>query len=318
MQTTQELDSTGILSKFEGKKVLVTGASGYIGTNLVQSLAYLPCEIWRLGRDPKQFKPIKGEAKIHDIMHPNPSVTELATNFDVIFHLAANTSEADANAAPLHNWQVNVMPLLRLLETCKLAGEHPFIVFAGTATQCGLDTQPPDRPLSTYALHKLFGEHYLRLYAHNGWAKGCTLRLANVYGPGPVGGRGMLNRMMRKALDGENLQVYNGGNYMRNYVFISDVVSAFLYAVNDNCNERAYVIGSKKPHTIFEAFSIVAKVLHELTGVEISVVSTPHDLPAIEERNFTTIPFWFQYEAHWEPQWTLEAGIRHTIEWMLK
>ena len=106
-----------------------------------------------------------------------------------------------------------------------------------------------DQPVTIYDEHKLMAEHDLKAAAADGTVCGATLRLANVYGPGGHGrtnDRDILNRMIAAAVRGEPLTVYGAGEYVRDYVFVDDVVDAFLMAAAhpERVNGRHYVIGS--------------------------------------------------------------------------
>ena len=116
-------------------------------------------------------------------------------------------------------------------------GKQPIVIYAGTSIQCGLNKEVlvnetlTDVPITVYDFNKLEAERYLKFAVQSGWIKGASLRLTNVYGPGPKSSssdRGVLNLMMRKDLKGETLTVYGQGDFISDYVYIDDVISAFL------------------------------------------------------------------------------------------
>ena len=134
-------------------------------------------------------------------------------------------------------------------------------MFASSANLFGLtDTLPVnednlDYPLTIWAAHKLTAEHYLRLYSQQFGIHSISLRLANVYGPTahqPVMTRVVINKVIAKAIQGEALITYVNRRCVRDYVFLKDVVIAFLLAgAYCGTNKRPiYVIGSGEGKTI--------------------------------------------------------------------
>jgi len=186
-----------------------------------------------------------------------------------------------------------------LLEACRKKQSCPIIIFSGTSTQCGMpeklpvDENVPDKPITTYDFHKLQAENWLKFYSQQGWVKGVSLRLTNVYGPGPRSSssdRGILNIMIKKALNGEDLTVYGKGEYIRDYIYIDDVVSSFLFAPNriNDLKGKHFVLGSGKGTTIHDAIVLVSNLVAQETGekVDVKCVEPPPGLHQIELRNF--------------------------------
>jgi len=315
---------------FADKKILITGGTGYIAASIIGFLKDLRCHVIRLGRDRNKFSPVKGTARIEDMLGDvaNPSVWEsLPKNLDIIIHLAAQTSVYVAAENPLTDLRANIAPILGLLEVCRKRLRRPTLVFAGTATQVGLTPNRPvnesseDRPITIYDLHKLIAEKYLKLYSIEGHVCGATLRLANVYGPGPASSgsdRGVINKMMTRALNGETLTVFGTGEYVRDYVHVSDVARAFLAAAGhpEKTKGRNFVIGSGRGITLGNAVELVADYAFIKTGVRPKVIYTemPTTLHAIEKRNFVADPQAFQEATGWAPRIPLETGIKMTMD----
>src|SRR6185369_8459534 len=194
------------------------------------------------------------------------------SNIDIVFHCAAQTSIYIAEQDLLADLNINVVPMVHLLETCREKGIRPTILFSGTVTETGLPSILPvneehvDHPITVYDLHKWIAENYLLHYARSSLVRGAVLRLANVYGPGPKSSsadRGVLNMMIRKALKGEPLTIYGEGNFLRDYIYIEDVASAFLEAAAniDELNGHYFIIGSGTGSTIADAIHLVADLV---------------------------------------------------------
>jgi UDP-glucose 4-epimerase len=318
------------LSALAGKVVLVTGARGFLGSRLSGRLQGVGARVIRLGRsradegnaprEPAGAWDLTADVRDPDLWATLPEAPEF------IFHLAAQTSVQVADDDPARDWHANVQPLLRLLEVCRERGWRPGILFAGSATQVGVtdhgpvDESFPDRPITMYDRHKLMAEGYLEHYARRGWARGATLRLPNVYGPGPATGsrdRGVLNAMMRRALRGEPLTLYGEGDQVRDYLFADDAIDAFLAAavLLEKVDGEHFVLGTGVGHTLAEAFALVADRAATLTGrrVPLESAAPPEGLSPIEERSFVADASRFRNRTGWHARTTLSDGIDLTL-----
>jgi nucleoside-diphosphate-sugar epimerase len=276
------------------------------------------------------FTPAVGKAHIQDIEGDVRKLEvweSVLADVDIVFHFAAQTSVYVAEKNPLADMENNVLPMVHLLETCRKMKSKLRVIFAGTVTEVGLpdylpvDERHPDHPITVYDLHKWMAEKYLKYYARTGKAQGVTLRLANVYGPGPKNSsadRGILTMMIRKALNGETLTIYDKGDCLRDYVYIDDVVSAFLCGATniELANGQHFVIGNGEKYTIAEAFNLVAERVALKTGIRAPVVhvDAPASLSPIETRNFVANIRRFNELTGWAPKYSLISGIDRTIE----
>ncbi|MBI2060501.1 MAG: NAD-dependent epimerase/dehydratase family protein [Nitrospirae bacterium] len=318
---------------FTGKRILITGGRGYIATRLLRQLRQVECRILRLARrdgEPPETASPSGAATVVDLPGDvrEPSIWMKALeDVEIIFHLAAQTSTYVANENPEADHEANVAPMLRLLESCRRSRLAPVIIFSGTVTAVGIPQTLPvdethaDHPITVYDLHKLMAESYLKYYSEQGIARGVILRLSNVYGPGPRSSkpdRGILNSMVRRALQGEALTVYGEGNLLRDYVFVDDVAQALLRAAQnaDTLAGRHFIVSSGTGHTLTQAADCVAARVAAKTGRTVPVrhVPPPHLQSPIEARNFVGNPKRFSDATGWAPVTSLPNGIDHTIE----
>jgi len=312
------------------KRLLITGGAGYLATALIRALSDTDCHVIRIERDGVRFPPVRGAVKVEDIyldVRQKRTWDRLIESVDFIFHFAAQTSAYVSFDEPLADLEINSLPMLYLLEACRQSRVTPNVLFAGTVTEVGItvklpvDESHPDRPITIYDLHKWMAEQYLKQYVQAKLANGAILRLANVYGPGPrstSADRGVLNGMIRKALNGETLTIYGEGEYMRDYVFVNDVAQAFLNAgaMLQRLNGRHFVIGSGVGHTIAEAVLLVADRVAEKTGQKTKVVHVPPppSLLPIEYRHFVADTSSFTEATGWRPIISLMQGIDLTID----
>mgnify|MGYP001314430699 CR=1 FL=1 len=318
-----------IRKEYSHKKILVTGASGYLSTNLVHSLKDVDCTVIRLSRK-SVLPPIKGNVNIIDYQGDivcRETWERVLGEVDIIYHMAGQTSVYVAEEKSLDDMEVNATSMLLLLEVCREKKINPLIVFSGTSTEVGIPEKLPvnetflDRPITLYDLHKLMAENYLKLFCRYGCVSGVSLRLTNVYGPGPQSGskdRGFLNQMMRKALVGEPLTIYGKGEFIRDYIFIEDAINAFLSVPMNlsKTNGKHFIIGSGEGKSISQAVAIVAELVRESRGISVSIEHTtpPHNLSPIESRNFIADSSGFKQATGWEPQYPLKKGIDLTLK----
>ena len=320
-----------MISALSGKRILITGGSGFIGRSIVDKLQVVNCHVSRLSRTTAPpLDQLTGIASIQDLTGDVRDAgvwTRALEGIDIVIHLAGQTSANVAEHDPGTDWQANVAPMLYLLECCRHRQGEPLILFAGTATQAGIagtlpvDEARSDHPITMYDLHKLMAEQYLKYFCEQGIVRGAVLRLANVYGPGPLSrapDRGILNMMVRKALAGEPLTVYGSGRYLRDYVYVDDVALAFLAATMnaEKIHARHFVIGSGQGHLLVDAIQLVADRVALRTGRRVPVEhvdpSTP--VPPIGCRDFVANITAFSDATGWAPRVTLQAGIDRTVE----
>ncbi|MBI4314142.1 MAG: NAD-dependent epimerase/dehydratase family protein [Candidatus Omnitrophica bacterium] len=304
------------LSFYAARRILVTGAGGFLGSNLIQTLAPVRCRITPLRRE--------------DLAHL-PAWRRALDGVDVVFHFAAQTSAARAAENPPEDYNANVLPMVRLLEACRLDGRAPIILFAGTATEAGLSAAvpvnetEPDNPATVYDFHKWMAEQHLKRSVQDRVVRGATLRLTNVYGPGPAAGnpdRGVINRMIANALKGLPLTLYGQGDFVRDYLYVEDAVYAFLAAgaQADRLDGGHFVIGSGAGCTVAEAFDLVASQVGSITGrgiergrpVEVKQVEPPRPMSPIEMRNFVADSRSFSQATGWLAATSLGEGIVKT------
>ena len=161
----------------------------------------------------------------------------------------------------------------------------------------------------------------LKHYVNEGIVHGAALRLANVYGPGPESSRsdrGILNRMIRKALEGKPLTIYGKGDQLRDYVYVEDVAWAFIEAARniEAINGQHFIIGSGQGYTIAKALKMVADrvALKKGGSVEVRNIDPPSTLLPIEFRNFFADSSQFIQKTNWKPRHSLVQGIDKLIE----
>ena len=318
------------MSVFENKRVLVTGSSGFIAGKLIQRLQNVNCTIIRLTRDATKLINLSGVAKVIDIegtLDSKETLDQIIDKLDIVYHFSAQTSVNVANEDSVRDLYNNIVPLLSLLRACHQKKVKIQVFLASTVTMFGLgeklpiNEHHPIQALNIYDIHKQISEIYLKYYTSIGTIQGVVLRLANVYGPGPTASssdRGVLNFMIRRALSGETLNIYGTGEFQRDYIYIDDVVEAFLRgpAHINNIVGKHFIIASGESQTITHAIKLVAKLtsLRIKNPINTVHIEAPLEQPLTELRNFVADIRAYRILTGWQPKYNLEQGIEHTLD----
>jgi UDP-glucose 4-epimerase len=237
------------------KSYLVTGGAGFIGSHVCDALVAEGHRVTVLdnfcsGRVENLSDLIGKVTLIEGDVRDLASRSAEIGRVDTVIHLAALISGYDSLAEPDSYEDVNLRGLLRVIE---YAVEHKVgrILFASSSTiygnqgAAGLRETTPPEPLTVYALTKLAGEHLLRLYGLMHGFSHCSLRLFNVYGPRQATDHPYANvtcKFSHAAAWGLPVKLFGDGEQSRDFVFVSDVVRAFM-AVRDTSSELAYNVG---------------------------------------------------------------------------
>jgi nucleoside-diphosphate-sugar epimerase len=317
-------------------RIVITGASGYIGSTLAAAMA----------ADGHALRLVSRSSKPQSFAAPRlTNVERLAANLrnpehwfrlldgaGVVVHLSSRTDLRAAEADPTGDRALNVEPVYALVRAAQQCTTAVPMIFASSTSIVGdahtnpVNERTPDRPCSIYDRHKLECEAVLGDAARRGILQACSLRLPTVYGYGAGvastnPNRGILNVMIRRASRGEPLTLYGDGSVVRDFVHIDDVCDAFRRAIAraDVCQGNHYVVATGRGHTLAEAFRWVAEEAYRVIGrvVEISHVSEPPNLHPIERSNFVGDAAAFRKLTGWRPQVDLRSGIRNYFEHLL-
>jgi UDP-glucose 4-epimerase len=234
---------------------------------------------------------------------------------DVVSHHAAQHSVAISTRDPIYDAQVNVVGLLNVLDHAARAGAQKLIYASSGATYGTPERLPvteatPARPTSPYGITKMVGEHYLRFFRENRGLDFTALRYGNVYGPrqDPNGEAGVISIFIGKFLAREPVRIDWDGEQTRDYVFVRDVASANLAALEAGSGE-AYVIGTGTKTSVNEIY----RTLAALTGFEAPIERAPARAGDARDAQFDAAKA--RAELAWAPETALRDGIRATYEY---
>lgn len=301
-------------------KVLVTGASGQIGSRLARKLINHGADVYALST----INSFENESRIKHIQKTRgePIVAELP-EIDLVFHLASQTSAYIARTSVSKDIQTNLLDSIHLIEKLSHQSTPPGLIYAGSMTAYGMGQQELINeeslinPQTFYDVGKLANEMYLEQYVREGRLKSCiTLRLSNIYGAHQISTeseRGFLDRCIWKAINGANLNMYGDGNYLRDYLHIEDAVEAFYSAgkIASKTGVEVFNIGTAKGTTLKSALQQIADGANILTGENSRLIEMefPEAAYNIEKRHSVADPSSFMAQTGWVPSIEFGEGV---------
>lgn len=304
--------SDGVPGPFNGRRVLITGGSGFIGRHVVAELESSGARV-----------------RVVDLKaHPNPSVDivlgdiaeravleqALDGGFDFVVHLAAVTSVLRSLEHPELTYRTNVEGTALLLEAARSAGVKA-LAFTSTNAVTGPMKAPAItegatlEPLTPYGATKAAAEMLMSAYGASYGLRCASLRLTNVYGPGMQAKDSIVARLMRAIRLGNTFEIYGDGRQVRDYVHVFDVVQAVRLALSDQRWQGPMVIGTGTSLSVLEVVDHVRRV----SGAELSVRQgepKPGEMPAV------IVDPARARAAGWSPRYTLAEGLEGVwAEW---
>ncbi len=310
-------------------RTLVTGGAGFIGSNLVDRLLVEGHEVdvvddfstGSLANLAEARKSGGRSLHIHHLDITAAPVVELMARRrpELVFHLAAQADVRVSVARPAYDASVNVIGSLHVLEGARQAGAERVVFAASGGTLYG-DPSPdelpvreshPQQPLSPYGVSKKAVIDYLVAYRELHALEFSALALANVYGPrqDPHGEAGVVAIFAERVLRGQEVTVYGDGEQTRDFVFVDDVVDAFVRAATRGgglvCN-----IGTGRETSVNHLLATMADV----AGTEVTAVNAP--LRAGELLRSSLDVERAGIQLGWRPWTDLADGIRSVLEFV--
>jgi UDP-glucose 4-epimerase len=328
---------------------LITGGCGFIGTSLINYLLKncvtekirvldnlsvgtiedltAVCDVIR--KDPLELdsKTVfdnlpsgKVELVVGDICD-SALVNLVCREIDVIVHLAANTGVAPSVEAPKKDMENNIIGTFNMLEGARANGVDHFI-FASSGAPVG-EIDPPikeniaPKPVSPYGASKLAGEGYCSAYYRTYGIKTVALRFGNVYGPSSLHKDSVVARFVKRAIAGENLEIYGDGNQTRDFVYIDDLLEAICCAVQSNIGGEIFQIATQKGTSINELVSVLKKIMEShIPNLTIRIKNTRPRKGDVKQNYSDTSKA--KDMLGWRSKWPLVTGLEHTLAWFLK
>lgn len=254
----------------EQKKYLVTGGAGFIGSHIVEALVAANHEVVVLDNfsTGKRENLISAPTQlVEGDVRDAETCLKAAEGCDGIFHEAALVSVPDSINRPRDNHDINITGTLNVLEASRANGVKR-VVFASSAAVYGDNPELPKHeemlpePKSPYAMAKLAGEHYLKVYAECFGIETVALRYFNVFGPRQDPSSmysGVISIFSERIVKGLPITIYGDGQQTRDFVNVKDVVQANLLAMttdfiatkeHQKAQKKNNAIGAPDPHQL--------------------------------------------------------------------
>lgn len=318
----------GLQPHLNGKRVLITGGLGFIGSNLARQLVDAGAFVTLVDSlVPEYGGNLANIAGIQDRVHVNVSDVRDEHSFrylirdqHILFNLAGQTSHLDSMVDPYTDLEINARSQLSILEACRHHNPEVRVVFASTRQVYGrpqylpVDEDHPLVPVDVNGINKLAGEWYHLVYGQVYGIPVSVLRLTNTYGPRMrvIDARQtFLGHWFRLLLDGHDLEVW-GGEQRRDFNYVDDVVCAFLLAaVRDEAIGRVYNLGDNEVVTLRD----LAGTLTSMVRGQYKVVPFPEERRRIDIGDYYSDFRRIRTELGWKPEIPLEVGLRRSVEY---
>jgi nucleoside-diphosphate-sugar epimerase len=318
------------MDDYRGKKVLVTGGLGFIGSNLSIRLVELGASVTIVDNlDPSgggnrfNIEPIKDnvEVIVGDTCNAE-LMRRLVRSRSHIFNLAGHVSHIESMQDPLADLRMNAEGPLTVLEACKHANRDARVVYAGTRQAYGRADVVPVveslvlKPVDVNGVSKMAGEWFHMVYHTAYGIPTVSLRMVNTYGPRQLvkhARQGFIGWFIRLAIDSEQIQLFGDGQQFRGFNYVDDVVDALLVAgSNDKVIGDYFNLGGMHPYTL----EALVKELLSVTGTgSYRLVPFPDEKKSIDVGSAFSSFMKFHTATGWKPQVTLEEGLRKTVDY---
>ncbi len=315
-------------SPYAGVRTLVTGGLGFIGSNLAIRLVESGSDVTVIdalvadqGGNRFNIAPVETRLRVEvgDVRDAT-TMEELVADQDVVFSLAGNVSHVDSMRDPIRDLELNCHSQLALLEACRRCNPDARVVFSASRQQYGIpgylpvDEEHPLDPVDVNGVHKSAAEAALIVYHRAYGLPACSLRLTNTYGPRMQmrhPRQGFVAWFVRLAIEGREIELFDGGTSLRDFNEVEDVVDALLLCgTAEQAVGRVYNLGHGEPTSV-RGF---AELLIEVAGG-----GTLQERPLPAERARIDVGSVYadfgriQAELGWEPKIGLRDGLARMV-----
>jgi len=312
---------------FAGRRVLVTGGLGFIGSNLVRALVKLGAKVTvvdslipEYGGSHRNLADVAEQVRINiSDVRDHHSLPHFMRGQDYLFNLAGQTSHMDSMSDPQTDLEINARAQLSILEACRLHNPDIRIVFASTRQLYGkpdylpVDEKHPLRPVDVNGINKLAGESYHLLYHRVHGIRSSVLRLTNTIGPRmrvKDARQTFVGVWIKKILSNEPIEVW-GGEQLRDFTYVDDAVEAFLLAASrSEALGQIFNVGGTPPVSLKQ----LAELLVDVNGGgEFALRTFPGDRKKIDIGDFYADYRLITEKIGWVPRTTLREALAQTL-----
>ncbi len=304
-------------------KIMITGGAGFIGSHLCDEFLKDNHQIIILTRKSSTLDNISHildrvtleKVDVTDFTSLGISIEK--NKPDVIIHLAGETSHSKSFENPLYDIDVNTKSTLFILEkirtlnlNCRFILGSTFIVI-GRPNELPVTEETPCNPTTVYGANRLTSEHYCMIYHNVYGIDALVFRITNSFGPREqyVANKNAINFLIYKAFKGEEITIFDNGNFFRDIVYVSDVASAIKTVMQKGLAGNIYWISSSKKTWFYE----LGDWLKELTNSQVKYIESPQYTKKVDVGNFLVDNSKLK-ALEWDIKTPVKEGIRKTLE----
>jgi len=315
---------------YSGRRVLITGGLGFIGSNLARRLVALGAQVTLVdnlspngGGNLFNIQDIEKDLRVDQIdIRDHSAMAGILRNQEVLFNLAGMTGHLASMRDPHTDLAVNADAQISILESCRRYNADIRIVYASTRQIYGrpdylpIDEAHPVRPLDINGICKLAGEGFHMLYHRVYGIHACVLRMTNTYGPGmriKDALQTFLGFWIRQAIEGGTIKVFGDGRQLRDLNYVDDVVEALMLAgENPAVDGMTYNLGGNQ---ILSLDAIAQQLTALCPGSHYEFAPFPSELKNIDIGDYFGDFSVIGRDLDWAPRVKLDQGLRRTIEY---
>ena len=303
---------------------MITGGMGFIGSHLSEelliekhNLVILTKSFFKKQNITNISKKIKVEKiDVTDFKKLGKSIQK--NKPDVIIHLAGQTSHLQSFENPLKDIDSNAKSTLFILEEirkkklkCRFILGSTFVVI-GRPQRLPVDERTPCWPTMIYGANRLASEHYCKIYHEVYGLDTLTFRITNSFGPREqvVSTKNAVNFLIHEAFLGKTVTIFKKGNFFRDIIYVSDVISGIKTIMKKGKSGELYWISSGKKIWFYE----LGKLLEKLTDAKVKFVKEPNYTKKVDVGNFVVDNSKLR-ALGWKPKINLNQGIKETLEY---
>lgn len=315
---------------YSGKRVLITGGLGFIGSSLARTLVQLGARVTivdslisEYGGNRRNIAEIERRVTVNiSDVREHHSLPIFVRDQDILFNLAGQTSHMDSMTDPATDLEINGRAQLSILEACRKHNPGIRIVFASTRQIYGrpdylpVDEKHPLRPVDVNGINKLAGEQYHLLYSQVYGIRSTVLRLTNTIGPRmrvKDARQTFVGIWVKAAIEQKPFEVW-GGDQLRDFTYVDDAVEAFLVAASEpSAVGQIYNIGGVERISLRQ----LAEQLVALAGgaAEFRVREFPADRKKIDIGDYYSDGSLIERTLGWKPKIDVRAALERTLEY---
>lgn len=291
------------------KKVLITGGSGFIGQHLKNALEEQDINVDIFDRENGQ--------DVTNASHLNKAVKK---NYDVIFHLAGFSGSKESNEDRFKSFQINTLATVNLMELIVEFSPDTKIILSSSRLEYGkplyipVDEKHKTEPTSAYGLSKLIATFMAQVLGNTKNLKYIVFRTSNVYGPHEekkFSGYNLINHFIDQAKRRKNLLIFGKGDQLRDYIYIDDLIQAFIIGAESDVQQQIYNLGYGEGISLTQMASLITKIVKK---GNIKYVNWPKDYKSIETGSYISDISKIKKELGFKPKIGFEVGIQKTLK----